>query len=95
VLLLGAAIEAAVQQRSAGTPLHHLCNGVSVGFIREHPRPASELKDTFVAAKALADMNADVEVEADLDVISSINLAHVPTLILVLSPAETALKVRG
>src|SRR5262249_17721998 len=63
----------------ARTPLHHLRNGIGVGFIREHPRPPPQLKDTLVPAEALADMNADVEVEADFDVLSPINLAHEPS----------------
>ena len=78
VLLFGAAVKATVEQCSARTPLHHLRNRVSVGFVGKHPRSALELEDTLVTAKALAYVHANVEVEADCDVLTPINLAHEP-----------------
>lgn len=49
---------------------------VCIGHVRQDPRPALEVEDSRVAAQAFTDVDADVQVKADLDVSPAIDLAH-------------------
>src|SRR5207244_11885810 len=52
-------------------------DGVRVGGVGQHPRPPAELEDLGLAAQAFADVDADVEIEGDLDVRSPVGLPQV------------------
>ena len=71
-----AAIEAAIKQGTARASLNDLCHGIGLTLVGQHPWPSLELEYTRVAAKAFCNVDAKVEVEADLDVAAPIYLAH-------------------
>jgi hypothetical protein len=77
---LRSAVQPSVQQSAAWAPLHDLDDLVRAGRIRQNPRPPSQLKDLPFSPQALADMDADVQVEADLDIPPAIDLSHPPNI---------------
>src|ERR1700737_450117 len=76
VLLLRASIQAPVLERPARTPLDDLGDRVRIRLVGQNPGPAVQLEYMALAAQALADMNAEIEVEADLDLSAAVHLAH-------------------
>jgi hypothetical protein len=75
-ILLRLAVQPPVLQCAAWTPTHDLGHVVSIGFVRQDPRPAIELENPRVSAQAFTDVNANVQVKADLDVPPPIDLPH-------------------
>jgi len=77
-VLLRLAVQPPVLQCAAWTSTHDLGHVVSIGFVRQDPRPAIELENPRVSAQAFTDVNANVQVKADLDVPPPIDLAQPP-----------------
>ena len=75
-ILLGAAVQPPVKQGAAWAPLHDVGNLVGARRVGQDPRPPVELEDLALAAQALGDVDADVQVKADLDVFPAIDLPH-------------------
>ena len=79
-ILLGAAVEPPIKQgaaRASPDDVHHLFGS---GGVRLDPRTPVELEDLPLSAKALADVDADVQVKADLDVTPPVDLSHGPKI---------------
>ncbi len=75
-IFLRAAVEAPVQQCAAWAALYDVGNLVRARRVGQDPWPPVELEDLTLSAQALGDVDADVEVEADLDVFPVIDLPH-------------------
>src|SRR5712691_11215948 len=70
------AIEPVVEQRAARAAPHDLGHLVGAGGVRQDPRPPVELEDFALPTQALGDMDAEVQVKADLDIPPPVYLAH-------------------
>jgi hypothetical protein len=75
-ILLGTAVQPPVKQGAAWTSLDDIGNLVRARRVGQDPWPTVELEDLTLPAQALGDVDADVEVEADLDVFPVIDLPH-------------------
>src|SRR5712691_2461185 len=71
-----AAIEPVVEQRSARASTRDLGHLVGAGGVRQDPRSPVELEDFALPTQALGDMDAEVQVEADLDTPPPVYLPH-------------------
>ena len=85
-LFLVATVEPPVLQSAARASLDHLRDDLSLTCIRQHPWPPIEFENLPVTTQTLADMDADVEVKAHLDVATAIDLPH---------PANTRLSLNA
>ena len=83
---LVATVEPPVLQSAARASLDHLRDDLSLTCIRQHPWPPIEFENLPVTTQTLADMDADVEVKAHLDVATAIDLPH---------PANTRLSLNA
>src|SRR5713226_5138599 len=75
-VFLRPAIERVVEQRSARASPHDLGHLVGAGGVRQDPRSTVELEDFALPAQALGDMDAEVQIKADLDVPPPVYLPH-------------------
>jgi hypothetical protein len=75
-ILLGTAVQPPVKEGAARASLHDVGNLVSARRVGQDPWPPVELEDLTLPAQALGDVDADVQVEADLDVFPVIDLPH-------------------
>src|SRR5260370_607151 len=70
------AIEPVVQQRSARASARDLGHLVGAGGVRQDPRSPVELEDFALPTQALGDVDAEVQVKADLDIPPPVYLPH-------------------
>src|SRR6266851_2049603 len=75
-ILLRAAVKAPVLQRAAWAPLDDVGDLVCARRIGQDPGSPVELEDLALTTQALGNVDADVEVEGDLDVLPVIELPH-------------------
>jgi hypothetical protein len=90
VSLRRAAVPPAVEQCAAGAALDHLGDGIGVGLVGQDPWSAVGVEDAGMAPEAFTDMDAEVEVEAHLDVGAAIGLPHIGSTL----PASSSLDRR-
>src|SRR5438552_6425767 len=83
--LLLPAVHPLVQQSAARAQLDHPRHLVGFACVGQRPGSAVQFEDVALSAKALADVDADVEVEAHLDVSAAVDLAHLANTRLSLS----------
>jgi hypothetical protein len=65
-----------IEQRSARASPYDLGDLVGAGGVRQDPRSPVELEDISLPTQALGDMDAEVQVKADLDVPPPVYLPH-------------------
>src|SRR5467141_4230383 len=80
-ILLRSSVEPPVEECAARATLHDVRHRVRARRVGEDPRPPVELKDLALAAQTFGDVDADVEVEADLYIFPVIHLAHSLTIV--------------
>jgi hypothetical protein len=70
------AIDSPVEESAARAQAHDLFDLVRRRHVREHPGSPLELEDAPVTTQAFGDVDAQVQVKADLDVLPAIDLTH-------------------
>src|SRR5690349_1604418 len=79
-VFLRSAIYPLVQQRATRAPADHLSHFVGTARVRQDPGSPIELEYLGLPTQAFADVDADVQVEADFDVVPAIDLPHAITI---------------
>ena len=85
-VLLRPAIQTLVEKGAARASPHDLGHLVCAAHVRQGPRSPVELEDLRLPAQAFADVDAQVQVKADLNIPPAIDLPHpftIPLLVLV------------
>jgi hypothetical protein len=88
MFLLGLAIQSAIKQGATRTQAHDLGHLIRGRHVREDPRSPVEVEGAGKAPEALGNMDAEIEVEAHLDVFASVDLPHLQTRYGCIGPPE-------
>jgi hypothetical protein len=78
--LLPAAVQPPIEERAAWAPANDFGNFICITHVGQEPGTPLEIEDPWVAAQTFGDMDAEVQVEADLYVAPAIDLSHVSTI---------------